>query len=121
MPVTLNHLDLPCRDVAAMQAFFVTHFGFRTIFERPDGLVVLLDEAGFALTLSPLLDGDDGAFPKGFHIGFNPRNATEFEEMHARLKAADLPFARELGMLGGAETFQVLAPDGLLVEVGLRP
>lgn len=121
MPVTLNHLDLPCRDVAATQAFFETHFGFRTIFERPDGLAVLLDEAGFALTLSPLAEGCNGTYPKGFHIGFNPRNAVAFEEMHTRLKEANLPFARERGILGGAETFQIFAPDNLLVEVGLRP
>jgi catechol 2,3-dioxygenase-like lactoylglutathione lyase family enzyme len=56
----LNHLDLPVTDTCATKAFFERHFGFKTIFEREDGLVVMLDDARFALTLSPVPTNSPG-------------------------------------------------------------
>jgi len=121
MNIALNHVDLPVADVPAMAGFFATHFGFRPVMHRPDGLTVLLGADGFALTLSPLVDGCDGNWPAGFHIGFNLRDEDDFHALHARLRDGALPFVRDIGRLGGAETFQILAPGGVLVEIALRP
>ena len=52
--VKLNHIDLPVTDTASVRVFFERHFDMRCIFSRDDGLTVLLDEDGAALTLSPL-------------------------------------------------------------------
>ena len=97
------------------------HFGFRCIFAREDGLTVLLDEDNFALTLSPLPDGEKLRFPTGFHIGFNVDNEHELYEVHGRLAAAGIPIARPPGDLGGALTFHCDAPGPILVEVAYRP
>lgn len=121
MTFALNHVDLPVADVPAAALFFESHFGFRPVMRRPDGLTVLMGDDGFALTLSPLVAGCDGGWPEGFHVGFNLRDAGDFQALHARLKHGAVPFVRENARFGGAETFQVQAPGGLLVEIALRP
>jgi len=116
----LNHIDLPVKDVPGVRTFFERHFGFRCIFEREDGLTVLLDEDGLALTLSTIPANETLHYPTGFHVGFNLDNQDELFETHGRLIAAGAPIARPLGDLGGALTFQCLAPDNLLIEVAFR-
>jgi hypothetical protein len=56
--MTLNHIDLPVSDIVGAKTFFETYFGFGCVFEREDGLTVLLDESELALTLSPLPPGE---------------------------------------------------------------
>lgn len=119
--MNLNHIDIPTPDVSGGRSFFERHFGFRCIFAREDGLTVLLDEDNFALTLSPLPDGEKLRFPTGFHIGFNVDNEHELYEVHGRLAAAGIPIARPPGDLGGALTFHCDAPGPILVEVAYRP
>jgi catechol 2,3-dioxygenase-like lactoylglutathione lyase family enzyme len=114
----LNHIDLPVADIAGVRAFFESHFGFRCIFEREDGLTVLLDEA---LTLSSLVDGEKQRFPAGFHVGFNLQSEEALRRSHAELTSARVKFARPLGDLGDALTFQCYAPGGLVVELAWRP
>jgi catechol 2,3-dioxygenase-like lactoylglutathione lyase family enzyme len=118
--MNLIHLDIPTTDVAACRAFFERHFGLRCTFARADGLTVLLDEDNFALTLSPLPDGETLSFPPGFHIGFNVDSEHEFYETHGLLAAARAPIVLEPTMLGGALTFHCYAPGPILVEVAYR-
>jgi catechol 2,3-dioxygenase-like lactoylglutathione lyase family enzyme len=117
----LNHIDLPVTDIPAARAFFVTHFEMRCIFEREDGLTVLLDEDGCALTLSGLRQGEAPNYPKGFHIGFNLDNQDELFEVHGRMASAGVRIVRPLGDLAGALTFHCEAPGPILVEVAWRP
>jgi len=117
----LNHIDIPTTDIAAGCSFFERHFGFRCIFMRDDGLTVLLDEDDFALTLSPLADGETMHYPTGFHIGFNVDDEHTLYEMHRRLAAADVPIVLDPVDLGGALTFHCHAPGPILVEVAYRP
>jgi catechol 2,3-dioxygenase-like lactoylglutathione lyase family enzyme len=119
--VNLNHIDIPTTDVSAGRSFFERHFGFRCIFTRGDGLTVLLDEDNFALTLSPLADGENLHYPTGFHIGFNVDNEHELYETHGRLAAAGVPIVRHPADLGGALTLHCYAPGPILVEVVYRP
>ena len=116
----LNHIDLPVKDVASSRAFFEQHFGMRCIFVREDGLSVLLDEDGLALTLSPVPAGEALRYPTGFHVGFNLDDQDELFETHGRLAAAGVPIVRPLGDLGGALTFHCQAPGPLLIEVAFR-
>ncbi|MDR3493326.1 MAG: VOC family protein [Ancalomicrobiaceae bacterium] len=119
--MNLNHIDIPTTDTAGARSFFERHFGLRTIFAREDGLTVLLDEDNFALTLSPLPDGEALRYPTGFHIGFNLDSEHEFYERHGSLAAARVPIVLQPTVLGGALTFQCHAPGPILVEVAYRP
>jgi catechol 2,3-dioxygenase-like lactoylglutathione lyase family enzyme len=118
--VNLNHIDIPTTDIAAARAFFERHFELRCIFAREDGLTVLLDEDGFALTLSPLPEGESLSFPTGFHVGFNVDSEHEFYEAHGRLAAAGVPMPLQPTDVGGALTFHCHAPGPFLVEVAYR-
>jgi catechol-2,3-dioxygenase len=119
--MNLNHLDLPVADIAGVRSFFESYFGFHCIFERADGLTVLLDEAGFALTLSSLIGSESQSFPTGFHVGFNLPDESTLRDMCAKLIRAGVVIARPMGDLGGALTFQCYAPGQLLVELAWRP
>ncbi len=115
----LNHLDLPVPDITATQHLFETHFGFNC-FYKDDGLVVLKDEVGFALTLSSLPDDRKFDFPPGFHIGFIVKEEDTLRTIYAKLIASGVDIIYPLGQLGGALTFQFHAPGSVLVEVSWR-
>jgi catechol 2,3-dioxygenase-like lactoylglutathione lyase family enzyme len=117
----LNHIDLPVVDPVRVRHFFERHFEMRCILTREDGLTVLLDEDGSALTLSPLPQGEATKYPTGFHIGFNLDHEHEVHEVLERVKAAGVPIIRPLGDLAGALTFHCEAPGPILVEVAWRP
>jgi catechol 2,3-dioxygenase-like lactoylglutathione lyase family enzyme len=119
--MNLNHIDLPVSDIAGARDFFERHFAFRCILARADGLTVLLDDGGFALTLSALPPGERLSYPTGFHVGFNVREEQELLSAHERLVAAGVEMARPLGKMGGALTFQCKAPGPVIVELGWRP
>lgn len=113
-----NHLDVPVPDTDIVARFFELHFGMRRIFERVDDLIVLLDEADFALTLSRR--GPDEALPQGFHVGFNVANEDIVTSLYEQLCGLDVQLERELGTVSGALSFQCLAPGGLVVEIAWR-
>jgi catechol 2,3-dioxygenase-like lactoylglutathione lyase family enzyme len=119
--MNLNHLDLPVSDIAQTRAFFERHFGFKEVYSREDGLTVLLDEDGFALTLSPLPEGKPVSYPDGFHVGFNVDCEDDLFEVHRTLVTAGVSIVRPLGDLAGTMTFHCHAPGSLLVEVAHRP
>lgn len=118
--MNLNHLDLPVCDVGASRSFFERYFGFKCIFVRGDGLIVLLDEDGFALTLSQLPSEETLKYPTGFHIGFNVDSEDDLFEVHKLIVTAGVPIVRAIGKFEGATTFHCLAPGPILVEVAYR-
>jgi catechol 2,3-dioxygenase-like lactoylglutathione lyase family enzyme len=116
----LNHVNLTVPDVARTREFFETYFGLRCVFERGRGaLAVLVDEAGFVLTLNNFEKVAEVQYPGLFHVGFMQESRERVEEIHARLKAGgiDVEQPRELH---GAWTFFFRAPGGFLVEVGYQ-
>jgi catechol 2,3-dioxygenase-like lactoylglutathione lyase family enzyme len=117
----LNHIDLPVTEPLRVRAFFEQLFDMKCTFTREDGLTVLLDEDGNALTLSPLPPGETLRYPTGFHVGFNLDHEHEVHEVLERVKAAGVPIVRPLGNLAGALTFHCQAPGPILVEVAWRP
>jgi catechol 2,3-dioxygenase-like lactoylglutathione lyase family enzyme len=119
--MNLNHLDLPVSDIAQTLTFFERFFGFKEVYSREDGLTVLLDEDGFALTLSPLPGGQPMKYPDGFHIGFNVDCEDDLFELHRKVLTGGIPIVKPLGDLAGAMTFHCHAPGPLLVEVAYRP
>jgi catechol 2,3-dioxygenase-like lactoylglutathione lyase family enzyme len=117
----LNHLDVPVPQTFATKTFFVEHLGFKCVFEREDGLTVLIDEVGFALTLSPLPNDESLKNPTGFHVGFNLQEEIQVVQTHDKLVSMGTEIVRPLSQLGGALTFQRNAPGPVLVEFSWRP
>ncbi|MBV8265712.1 MAG: VOC family protein [Planctomycetaceae bacterium] len=114
----LNHLHLTVPNVAQSRAFFETYFGFRCIVSvsRSNGdLVVLTDEAGFALILNNF-DKAPVEYPRGFHIGFMQDSRERVDEIYERLKSDGfgVESPREFH---GAWTFFFRAPGGFDIEV----
>jgi catechol 2,3-dioxygenase-like lactoylglutathione lyase family enzyme len=112
----LNHLNLTVPDVAESQRFFETHFGLRCVFQRGTRLAVLMDDSGFAFTLSNFDGSTEVKYPGAFHIGFMQESRERVDEIHDLLEAAGVEIqpAREFH---GAWTFYFRAPGGILVEV----
>ena len=113
----LNHIDLPVTDTASARSFFERHFHMTCVYAREDGLTVLLDEDGAALTLSPLPPGEPVKYPTGFHIGFNLDHEHELYEVHRSIVAGAVPIVRPIGDLAGATAFHCEAPGEILVEI----
>ena len=119
----LNHLDLPVPDVAATAAFFQQYFGFHRHDNRGDGsMAILVGEGGFVLILNRLGEGDTGAYPKSFHVGFLLDSDDAVREVHASLSGG--PPAEPPGPMShsyGAFVFFCRAPGNILIEVSHRP
>jgi lactoylglutathione lyase len=137
----LNHIDLVVPNVKENRAFFEKYFGFRSIVDRGDKLVVLTDGAGFALTLSsPEMGAEIDQFqrapekapkdkepagpdakkpveyPRGFHIGFMQDSREKVDEIYKQLKDGGVT-VEQPREYHGAWTFFVRAPGGYFVEV----
>jgi len=115
MAMALNHLNLTVPDVARSREFFETYFGFRCVMGR-DALAVLVDEAGFILTLNNFDKATEVEYPGAFHIGFIQESPKRVDEMYERLKADGFG-AKPPHEFHGAWTFYFRAPGGFLVEV----
>lgn len=116
----LNHLDLPVSNPIKAADFFINYLGFKRIFTREDGLVVLIGDGDFALSLSPLQGGKIHEYPFGFHIGFNISDEIKFEKICNTLSINNIDIASPMGELGGAQTMQFYGPDNIIIEFAHR-
>ena len=116
----LNHCNLCTADVAGLSDFFTRFFGFTLIAMRgKDAFAILRGTDGFGLNLMKPGKGQDGEYPKGFHVGFVVSHADDVVAKHAEIKAAGFePGDVQTLTRGGATTiFYCRAPGGILVEV----
>jgi len=88
----VNHLHLMVPDVPAASGFFEKYFELRKISGNA-GLTVLLDDAGFVLTLMKLGRKSATAYPAHFHVGFFLRTEAAVDAVHARMAADGLEVA----------------------------
>ena len=82
----------------------------------PNFIIILLDDAGFVLTLMKLGSKSAGSYPANFHVGFFLDSEAKVDAIHGRMVADGLDVAapkRE-----HSYSFYVSAPGGFLVEVG---
>jgi lactoylglutathione lyase len=108
----LNHLQLMVGDVAAAADFLTSYFGLKAQAADSDSPVVLGDGSGFLLTL---LEGQDHAYPKRFHIGFALPSEDEVNALEQRLEQdGQQPSRAEDAPDGG---FLVMAPGGMMIAV----
>jgi len=111
----VNHLHLMVPSVPEAAGFFEKYFELRKSGGNA-GLTVLLDDAGFVLTLMKLGSKTSGTYPANFHVGFFLDSEAKVDAIHGRMVADGLDVAapkRE-----HSYSFYVGAPGGFLVEVG---
>jgi len=111
----VNHLHLMVPDVPAAATFFEKYFELRRRGGN-SGLTVMLDDAGFVLTLMKLGHQSTTAYPRNFHVGFFLDSEAKVDAIHARMAADGLQVAAPVR--DHAYSFYVGAPGGFQVEVG---
>ena len=118
--MALNHLNLTVPDVPQTRAIFEKHFGFRCVAEPANGVIVLVDESGFVLTLNNFGKAAEVTYPGAFHVGFRQDSREQVDAIFQRLRANgfDMKPPHEFH---GAWTFYFRAPGGFLVEVFHQP
>jgi catechol 2,3-dioxygenase-like lactoylglutathione lyase family enzyme len=118
--MALNHLNLTVPDVPQTRAFFERYFGFRCVAEPENGVIVLVDESGFILTLNNFDQAGEVVYPGAFHVGFRQDSREQVDAIHKRLKADGFEM-KAPHQFHGAWTFYFRAPGGFLVEVFHQP
>jgi catechol 2,3-dioxygenase-like lactoylglutathione lyase family enzyme len=118
--MALNHLNLTVPDVPQTRAFFEKYFGFQCIAEPENGVIVLVDESGFILTLNNFDKAAEVVYPGAFHVGFRQDSREQVDAIHQRLKADGFDM-KQPHEFHGAWTFYFRAPGGFLVEVFHQP
>ena len=113
--MNVNHLHLMVPDVPETSAFFEKYFELRKA-NGNAGLTVLLDDAGFVLTLMKAGSKSSKSYPENFHVGFFLDSETRVDAIHARMTADGLDVAAP--QRAHAYSFYAKAPGGFLVEVG---
>jgi catechol 2,3-dioxygenase-like lactoylglutathione lyase family enzyme len=121
MPLSLNHLNLVVRDLAAAQSFFERHFGFAVRDRRGNAIVVLDDGHGFTLVLSspPRSQGEAPVYPDGFHVGFLMPSAEDVDAAHRRLTDGGVNLPKAPREMRGTYGFYFQALDGILFEIAV--
>lgn len=111
----VNHLHLMVPDVPAATIFFEKYFDLRKASGNA-GLTVLLDDAGFVLTLMKMNSKTTRDYPQNFHVGFFVESESTVDALRGRMVADGIEATaprRE-----HAYSFYASAPGGFLVEVG---
>jgi catechol 2,3-dioxygenase-like lactoylglutathione lyase family enzyme len=111
----VNHLHLMVADVPAACGFFERYFELRKLSGNA-GLTVMLDDAGFVLTLMKAGSKTSKTYPENFHVGFFVESEERVNAVHGRMVAdgLDVPAPKR----EHSYSFYVNAPGGFLVEVG---
>jgi hypothetical protein len=97
---------LPDQGVAKRARLGTQKLGFRCVGEPPTGVIVLVDESGFVLTLNNIGKAEEVVYPGAFHVGFR-------QDSREQVDALSLPES-ELG----AMVEKCLAYDDVLRESG---
>jgi len=111
----VNHLHLMVPDVPAAAGFFEKYFELRKAGGNA-GLTVLLDDAGFVLTLMKAGSRSRKEYPENFHVGFFVENEERVNAIHKRMRDDGLAVGEPVRE--HSYSFYVPAPGGFLVEVG---
>lgn len=111
----MNHLHICAVDVAASQAFYERHFGFRKAFDHGEG-VFIRDDQGFLIAIDPVSKPFE--YPAWFHIGFMMDDPQRVRDTYTAMQAEGARFAKELtDYEGEALVFYCYDPGGTRIEV----
>lgn len=113
--MTLNHVHLGTKNLAAIQKFYETYFGFSLKFAHGSG-VFLSNASGFLIAIDPVPELPK--FPEWYHLGFCLETSEEVFAIYEKVKSGQANIVREmLSEEGEFASFFVKDPDGNKIEV----
>ena len=115
----MDHLAIPVRDQERSRRFYETYFGFgaRPARRFDDNVLMLYDEAGFALALGPF---EPLAPPAGMHFGVGLPSRDAVLALRARLAADGVEIVGEWDEPDYVSV-KCRDPDGYIVEASWEP
>ena len=113
----LNHLSFPSADTAATARFFEHYLGF-TIAGTWDNSYIL-KRPGFDVVIDHV-SGDEPAWPKAFHAGFELPSFDSVRELYERFKADGVEMETDIFNNGRGSRFFCRAPGGVMFELNTR-
>jgi len=118
--MTINHLNLPVRDVPEVLRLFESYLGFNCREIKGDHGVVVLDNSdGFTLVLMPMSKKGSDNYPELFHIGVLMDDASAVQQVYQKLKSGGVPLPAEPGKIRDGYGFYFKF-DALMVEIALK-
>ena len=116
----MDHLAIPVSDQERSRRFYERYFGFgaRPPRRYPDGILMLYNEAGFALALGP--HAEPAAPPEWMHFGVALADREAVLALRERLAADGVELVEEWDE---PEYVSVKCrdPDGYIVEAAWEP
>lgn len=113
--MTLNHVHLGTRNLAAAKKFYETYFGFTKTFDHGAGLF-LTDKSGFLLAIDPV--DELPKLPDWYHLGFCLDSADKVFNIYEKMKLGNETIVREMKAVENEfASFFVKDPDGNKLEV----
>jgi catechol 2,3-dioxygenase-like lactoylglutathione lyase family enzyme len=116
----VDHLALPVRDVERSRAFYEKYFGFDAgrPQDYPDGVLVLRNEEGFDLALTPAKGKPQ--VPAALHFGIRYVGARRVYDLEQRLVGDGVPIVETVDDPGYVSV-KCQDPDGYVVEAYWEP
>ncbi len=113
--MTLNHVHFGTKNLAAIQKFYETYFGFTKKFDHGSG-VFLSDKKGFLIAIDPVAELP--RLPDWYHLGFCLDSAEQVMSIYEEMKKGQENIVREIVALDNEyASFYVKDPDGNKIEV----
>jgi catechol 2,3-dioxygenase-like lactoylglutathione lyase family enzyme len=116
----MDHLAIPVRDQQRSRRFYETYFGFGASPPRryDDGVLMLYNDAGFALALGPTHDAIPRPAWMHFGVGLPDRDAVL--ALRERLAADGVELVGEWDEPGYVSV-KCRDPDGYIIEASWEP
>jgi catechol 2,3-dioxygenase-like lactoylglutathione lyase family enzyme len=116
----MDHLAIPVRDQERSRRFYETYFGFgaRPARRYADGVLMLYDDAGFALALGP--SPEPITRPSWMHFGLGLADRGAVLALRARLVADGIELVEEYDEPDYVSV-KCRDPDGYIVEASWEP
>lgn len=113
--MTLNHVHLGTKNIAAFKEFYRRYFGFETKFDHGQG-AFLTNSSDFLIAVDPVESLPE--LPAWYHLGFCLNSEEEVFKIYEEMKIGKANIVRDmLAEKGSFASFFVKDPDGNKLEV----
>ncbi|MES2964258.1 MAG: VOC family protein [Bdellovibrionota bacterium] len=113
--MTLNHIHLGTKDLAASRRFYERYFGFEHKFDHDPG-IFLENAAGFLIAIDPV--DEVPKLPSWYHLGFCLDSNDKVQTLYRSMKSDGVSIVRDMMTAPGQfSSFFVTDPDGNKIEI----